>query len=436
MHDTGASSPHTAAVVARHPRSGPRLIPLASRIVSTHGLLALLVLLTLLFSLLLPRTFPTAYNFQAILNNKAITMFLALAVMVPMTAGEFDLSVGYVLGLTHILAVGLQIRAGWPWPVVVLSVLLLGAVIGLINGLLVTRAKIDSFIATLGAGTVVYGISNWYTGGQQIFGSLAGGFTNIATATLLGIPAPALYVLIVGILLWIAYEYLPIGRFMYALGANARAAQLTGISPQRYIVLAFVASGLLSAIAGIVLGAQLRAGQSDIGPDYLLPAFVGAFLGSTSVRPGRANVWGTILAVLLLSVGISGIEQMGAQFFVEPMFNGGTLLIAVGLAGYAARRRLRSGAVRERSMASATGTGADATPIVPATGADGSAATRLQTGQDEERSAITDAYDGARTADSPHGASAVGEQQTEDLQAEIGRLTTRLAQLKERVGHD
>ncbi len=97
----------------------------------------------------------------------------------------------------------------------------------------------------------------------------------------------------------------------------------------------------MTAIAGVVLGAKLQVGQSNIGPEYLLPAFVGALLGSTSVRPGRVNVWGTIIAVLILAVGISGIQQMGASFFIEPLFNGLTLIVAVGLAGYFARRRLR-----------------------------------------------------------------------------------------------
>jgi ribose transport system permease protein len=134
---------------------------------------------------------------------------------------------------------------------------------------------------------------------------------------------------------------LPIGRYLYAIGSYERAAELIGIPITRYVIGSFVASGVVTAIAGIVLGAKLQVGQSNIGPEYLLPAFVGALLGSTSVRPGRVNVWGTIIAVLILAVGISGIQQLGASFFIEPLFNGLTLIVAVGLAGYFARRRLR-----------------------------------------------------------------------------------------------
>ena len=117
---------------------------------------------------------------------------------------------------------------------------------------------------------------------------------------------------------------------------------MVGIPIDRYVTAAFVASGMIAAFAGLVLGSRLQVGQSNIGPEYLLPAFVGALLGATTIKPGRVNAWGTLIAVLVLAIGISGIQQMGASFFVEPLFNGLTLIVAVGLAGYAARRRLRA----------------------------------------------------------------------------------------------
>jgi ribose transport system permease protein len=224
----------------------------------------------------------------------------------------------------------------------VVIVLLVGALIGLINGLLVQVAKIDSFIATLGVGTVIYGLSNWYTNGQQIVGTIPNGFLAISNTTLFGIPAPAIYVAVIAVVLWIAFEFLPVGRYLYALGSNARAAELSGIPRARYVIGAFVAGGLLTAFAGVVLASRLQVGQSNVGPDYLLPAIVGALLGATTIRPGRVNVWGTIIAILLLAVGVAGIEQFGAAFFVDSLFNGLTLVIAVGLAGYAARRRLQA----------------------------------------------------------------------------------------------
>ena len=321
---------------------------LVIRLISVWGLLVLLVLLIVVFSLLKPDTFPTAFNFRSIVSNKSIQALLALAVLIPMVANHFDLSTGFLLGLSQVLAIGLQSQdgQGLPWIPACLLVLLLGAVVGLANGVLVTRVRMDSFIATLGTGTMIYGLSAWYTGGQQVLASLPPSFTAIS-ATIkfagLGIPAPAIYVFIVSITLWIVLEYTPLGRHLYVLGANPRAAELNGISARSHVTLAFVASGVLAAFAGIVLQSQLQVGQSSVGQEYLLPAFTAALLGATSIRPGRVNVWGTILAVAVLAVTVAGLNQMGAPFFVEPLFNGLMLILSVGLAVTAARRRITTG---------------------------------------------------------------------------------------------
>lgn len=328
-------------------RSMQRLVRVVGRMFAVQGLLILTVLLVVVFTFLLPDTFFTALNARAILSQKSVTALVSLALMIPVATGNFDLSVGFGIGLSHILVIGLQVHMGVPWPLAVAIVCAIGLLIGLINGLLVEFGHIDSFIATLATGTILYGISNWYTSGQQIIGALPAGFVAINGASVAGIPAPAFYVLAAAVVLWIAFEYLPVGRYLYAIGANPRAAELSGIPRRRFVIAAFMASGLLVSLAGVMLASQLQVGQSSIGPEYLLPAFVGVFLGSTTVHPGRVNVWGTIVAVLILAVGISGIQQLGSSFFVEPLFNGATLIVAVGLAGYAARRRVRSRATRD-----------------------------------------------------------------------------------------
>ncbi len=313
-----------------------------SHLVSTWGLLALLVVLLVAFSALKPDTFPTYFNFRAIVNNKSVQAILALAVFVPMTASHFDLSVGFLLGIAQVLVIGLQ-GSGLAWPAAAGIVLLLGAAVGLANGLLVTVVGIDSFIATLGTGTLIYGINEWYTGGQQVVASLPDSFLGISGAVG-GVPLPALYVAAIGGALFGFFEYLPAGRYLYVLGASPRAAELNGISARRYVTGAFIAAGVLSAFAGIVLQSQLEVGQSSVGPEYLLPAFTAALLGATSVKPGRVNVLGTLLAVAVLAVTVAGLNQLGAPFFVEPIFDGAMLILAVGLAVTAARQRTRLGA--------------------------------------------------------------------------------------------
>jgi len=318
------------------------------RLLPVYGLLILTLLLILLFSLLLPDTFPTMLNLRSIVSDKAIIAMLSLAAMIPMVSGKIDLTVGYGIVLWHILAISLQVNYGVPWPVAVLVVLLLAAFVGLLNGILVEVARIDSFIATLGTGTVLYALALWHTGGQQVVGVLPHGFLALNGTRIFHLPITGFYVLGLAFLLWFVLDHLPIGRYLYAIGANPKSAALNGIPVQRYTIAAFIASGLLTGIAGVLLASKLRIGQASVGLEYLLPALVGAFLGSTTIKPGRVNVWGTMIGIAILAIGIAGIQQFGGSFFVEPMFNGVTLLIAIGIAGYAQRRR---GAMRLRPKA-------------------------------------------------------------------------------------
>lgn len=334
---TGASSPTVGSVITRG--------------ISVWGLLVLLVLLVIVFSLLRPDTFLTFFNIRSILNNKSVQALVALAVFIPMTANQFDLSAGFNIGISQVLAIGLQ-GQGLPWWLAVIAVVLLGALVGLINGVLVTRVKIDSFIATLGTGTVLYGLNAWYTGGQQVLADLPQSFLSISGS--IGIvPAPAIYVLVVSLILWAVFEYLPLGRYLYVLGSSPRAAELNGISARRYVTFGFIAAGVLASFAGVVLQSQLQVGQSSVGQEYLLPAFTAALLGATSIRPGRVNVWGTVLAVAVLAVTVAGLNQLGAPFFVEPLFNGLMLIIAVGLAVQASQRRTRLGTEADRAASAA-----------------------------------------------------------------------------------
>ncbi len=321
------------------------------RLLPVYGLPSIAVLLVVLFSALFPDTFPTLANANALIDNKAIIALLSLAVLAPMAAGKIDLTIGFGIVLWHILVISLQLNYHMPWQLAVFIVLLFGAGLGLINALLVEFAQIDAFVATLGTGTITYAIALWYTGGRQVVGPLPEGFYAIDGTHVAGLPISAIYVLLLSVALWIVFDYLPLGRFIYAIGANPRAAALNGISVRRYVTLSFVASGVMTAFAGVVLASQLQIGQASVGLDFLLPALVGVFLGSTTIKPGRVNVWGTLVGVAVLAVGISGIQQLGADFYVEPLFNGVTLIASIGIAGYAQRKRI--GSIEKKLSASA-----------------------------------------------------------------------------------
>ncbi|MFB7463589.1 ABC transporter permease [Streptomyces sp. NPDC056224] len=324
---------------------------LHGHLLGTYGLLTLAALLFLVFSLALPGTFPTRDNISSILSNQSIPAILALGATIPIATGKFDLSIGYGLGLAHVMVMQLIVNEGWPWPLACLTVVFGGVAAGAVNGVIVEFGQIDSFIATLGTGSMMYACTGWITDGTRIVPGPDGlpvSFTDVYDSTFLGLPLPAYYVLVITAVLWVVLERLPLGRYLYVIGSNPRAAAIIGIPTRTYSVYAFAGSGLVVGFAGVLLAAQQQTGNPSVGLDYLLPAFVGALLGSTTIRPGRANALGTLVAVAVLAVGLAGIGQLGAQFWATPLFNGGTLLIAVGLAGYSARRRLRSGATATR----------------------------------------------------------------------------------------
>lgn len=320
-----------------------------SELISNYGLALVFALVMIVFGALRPQTFLSASNINNILVSQSVTAMLALAEMVPLATRQFDLSVGFHLGMAQVLIVALQVDAHVSWPAATAIVLAIALLVGLFNAILVTVFSIDSFIATMGVGTLLYGVSNWYTGGQQIVGmDMPEAFGNL-TQIIGHVPLPAVYVAVVAIILWVFTERLPVGRALYVIGASPRAAELIGIRVGRHVGGAFVVSGLLSGVSGIMLGSILQAGTPSVGPEYLLPAFAATLLGATSIRPGRVNVGGTLLAVLILAFSFSGVQQLGAPFFVQYFFNGGILIIAVGLSVYATTRRRRQANAGEQN---------------------------------------------------------------------------------------
>lgn len=310
-----------------------------SQIISRYGLLCLCFLLIILFSMTTD-SFASMLTLHAILESKSKIALLALAATTTMIVGKIDLNVGFGIVLWHILVITLQVQFGFSWQMATIIVLIVAAIYGLLNGILVALADIDSFVATLGTGTVLYAIALWHSGGRQIVGDLPDAFIAINSTEILGIPISAFYVLIVAIVMWLVTEHTPTGRCMYAVGGNPTAAYLNGISIKKYTIVPFIVSSLITGFTGVLIAAQQGVGQASVGMDYLLPALVGAFLGSTTIKPGRINVWGTVVGIAILAIGISGIQQFGGAFWVEPLFNGATLLLSITIAGYAQRKRL------------------------------------------------------------------------------------------------
>jgi ribose transport system permease protein len=314
------------------------------RMLTIYGMVILAVALFAVFAIAKPNTFPTLLNFQLLASAKSVLLVLALGVTIPMVTGKIDLSVGYGAGLWQVMVLSWQVN-GMDYRVAIFLCVVGGAVVGLVNALLVELAQVDAFIATLATGQVVYAITMWYTGGAQVTdsnGLRAKAFDQIATWSLGPIPGPFIIAVALAIVLWAVLEFLPVGRYLYAVGANPAAARLTGIPRRWCVVGAMTTSGVLAALAGVMLASrQAGIAQANIGPDFLMPALAAAFLGSTTIKPGRINALGTVLGVFITTVGISGLQQvLPGKFYLEPLFNGLTLIAAITIASMASRRRL------------------------------------------------------------------------------------------------
>lgn len=313
---------------------------LASDLTSKFALVGVLVLLWVGFTLKNPDVFGTVSNLQAILSVQATTGLLAMAVVVPLVAGQFDLSSGFQLGMAQALCAVLVIREQWNPLLAIVVVLGVGVVIGVINGQLVTRLGLPSFTTTLGVGMVVLGLTEWMTSNQAVTGPAAVWFFDLGRQRVAGVPLPFVYLAVIAIVLFVLLEFTVWGRRSYAVGANPVAARLSGVAADVQTRQSFIIAGLLCSVAGCISMMSLGGSSPVIGLGSLLPAFAAAFLGATCIRPGRYNVGGTMVAVFVLGVGITGLQQLGAQSYAQDLFNGAALLIALIISTIARRRRV------------------------------------------------------------------------------------------------
>lgn len=297
-----------------------------------------------IFSLVTPQTFLQAGVWRTLLDAQAITVIAAIAVLIPLVTGAFNLAIGAEIGFAGILIATLQVKAGIPFAVAIPLALLIGALIGLISGLLITKGKIDSFIATLGLSSILLAALAWLSASQQITG-LQDGFRLVATGKFLGVTNSAYIMIVLAFVVWYVLERTPVGRRMYAAGYNPDGARLAGVNVARIQICALMAGGAIAAVAGVLLTSRINTGDPTVGPSLLLPALTAVFLGSTQFSGGRLNVWGTLISVYVLATGIKGLQLIGAAPWINDLFNGVALLAAVGLSQWEATSK-RTSAIR------------------------------------------------------------------------------------------
>jgi ribose transport system permease protein len=293
-------------------------------------------LFVLVFGLWKPDLFLTMATLHSVASSQAIVALLGLAVLVPLAAGAYDLSVGAVANLATILVASLQTTHHWGmWPSIAMT-LVCSAAIGVVTGFIVVVLKVNSFIATLAAATILSAVQSIVSAQTQPLPPVSTAWTELAQRQVLGFQIVFVYLIVIALVLWWLLALTPVGRYMHATGGNTEAARLTGVRTGKWTWIALVISATVSGVAG-VLYCSIAGPSLTYGPGLLLPAFAAVFLGSTQFRPGRFNVWGTVLAVYVLAIGVKGLSFVTSVQWLSDMFNGVALAAAVAFAGWRQR---------------------------------------------------------------------------------------------------
>jgi ribose transport system permease protein len=306
-----------------------------------YGLVVLLVAVVMFFRLYGPTgaVYFSHANLVALVGNQAVVSIVALAALIPLTAGYIDLSAGAITGVASITSAAVMSRYHAPVLVAILLGIVAGTLLGSVNGILIARFEFSSIVTTLGTSTALSGVMLWYTGGSTIGSNLPQGLLNFGSLNWLGIPRVAYVMVPVIVICWFLLENTPFGRYLQATASNPRSARLVGLNVKRNVLTAFVFAGFLAGVAGVLLTARSGAADSTTGPSYLFPALAAVFLGATTIHPGRPNVWGTVVGIFFVAFAVSGLSLMGASAWAPSLFNGLILVVAAGLAIVFARRR-------------------------------------------------------------------------------------------------
>lgn len=312
-------------------------------VLEKYGLLILLVVTFAFFATMWsrPATFRSIDNISAVVGTYSVPMILALATIIPLCCGQFDLTVGPVAGLAAVATAGALTKSGLPLWLTAAMVLLIGLVVGLINGLLVAYVRVSAFIVTLGMASVIAGLITLYTDGSTIIVNNEV-LQSIGSGKWLGIPKVAYFAICVAVFVYYLLGHTPFGRYLYFIGSNENAGRLVGINVNRMVMWSFVVSATLSAFAGLLLAARNGSADQQLGGlGMTLPALSAAFLGSTAFLPGRFNAVGTIVAVLFVGFSLSGMQLNNVTNWVTAFFTGLVLIVAVSMSVLVGRSRAR-----------------------------------------------------------------------------------------------
>ena len=303
-----------------------------------YGVVMAFGVMLLTFTLLRPSTFPTVDNAKSILVAAAPGMIVALGLTVALVMGDFDLSIGSMVGFAAGAAIALMVYHSVPWQLTIVLVLAMALGVGIVNGLLVPVFGGNSFIMTLGMATMLTGLEYAFTEQATVFQGVPQGYVDLGAKSLFGLSNQVWIALVVALVLWILLDATEIGRFMYAIGGNQEAARLSGIRTRLLRTVGFMIVAFAAAMVGILTSAAGAGYTPNSGQYLLLPAYAGAFLGAACFRPGEFNIPGTVVGVLFLGTIGTGLTLLNLQTYLINLVQGAILIVAVLLSTVAARR--------------------------------------------------------------------------------------------------
>jgi ribose transport system permease protein len=295
------------------------------------SVLYLLVLIVVIFGITIPDLFLSEITFQSVARSQAVVGILALAALVPFVAGEFDISLGTNLALSVILMTWMSnSHPGLGVLAMCLIAVLVCAFVGLVNGIVVGKLGINSFIATLATSQILAAVALKISRNQQVLSSLPKDFMDLGQGRTAGVPNGLFVTLALGLVVWYVLQCTKVGRHLFASGFNREAARLSGVRTERVVIGSFVAAGAIAGLGGVVYVVQVGTFTNTIGTPILFPAYAAVFLGATQFNR-RPNVWGTLLAIFTLALGVQGLQLSSSQsgFWITPLFNGIALAAAV-----------------------------------------------------------------------------------------------------------
>jgi ribose transport system permease protein len=302
------------------------------RFIAKFGTVIGMFLMIAIFSGMAPDSFATAGNFLNIFNQGSLLAIIAMGLTAVVIVGEFDMSIGYIASLAGVLVTGFMVNQHMPVAIAIPSVLAICLVIGLINGIIVTKAKVSSVISTIGVGGIVVGLNYAYSNGAPIATGVPDEFLNLTLMKIFStIPINIVYMLLILLILWVVLNRTELGQWIQAVGGNQMAAKLSGIRVDLVKIIAFGISALCAGITGILLASLIGSGTTGAGDSYLINAFAAVFLGSATLRDGEFHVVGTFIGVFIIGIGFNGLAIFGVPTYFQYIFQGVILVGAVAL---------------------------------------------------------------------------------------------------------